>query len=293
MGNSLLGKFAFWQKPQSVTDLGIYVGADTLWVYRAPTQEGPATVSEIGLQAEDWLQTFAGVVKQFGQARVSVLLAASRYQLLLADKPQVEAQEMQQALLWSIKDMVSIPVSQIHLDYFDYPLPGITKVNVVVTDSSSLSPMVRAMIDSGLEITSIGIEELAMTNLFVDDPQARLVLSHQPGQELLLTVVKQGQLLMQRRVRGFSRIDKMSAEDLSLGMADNLSLEIQRSMDYFESQLRQAPVASIEVLMEGPSRELTQLLGGQFNQQVNLLEQDTVAAHMAALALAELSREDA
>ncbi|MCE9685926.1 MSHA biogenesis protein MshI [Shewanella sp. AS16] len=293
MGNSLLGKFAFWQKPQPVTDLGIYVGADSLWVYRAPTQEGPATVSEIGLQAEDWLQAFACVVKQFGQARVSVLLAASRYQLLLADKPQVEAQEMQQALLWSIKDMVSIPVSQIHLDYFDYPLPGITKVNVVVTDSSSLSPMVRAMIDSGLEITSIGIEELAMSNLFVDDPQARLVLSHQPGQELLLTVVKQGQLLMQRRVRGFSRIDKMSAEDLSLGTADNLSLEIQRSMDYFESQLRQAPVASIEVLMEGPSRELTQLLGGQFNQKVNLLEQDTVAAHMAALALAELSREDA
>ena len=35
-----------------------------------------------------------------------------------------------------------------------------------------------------------------------------------------------------------------------MGMVDNLSLEIQRSMDYFESQLRQAPIKSIYLIID-------------------------------------------
>ena len=34
---------------------------------------------------------------------------------------------------------------------------------------------------------------------------------------------------------------------MKIAVVDNLSLEIQRSMDYFESQLRQAPVKKIYV----------------------------------------------
>jgi MSHA biogenesis protein MshI len=40
-----------------------------------------------------------------------------------------------------------------------------------------------------------------------------------------------------------------------MGMGDTLSVEIQRSMDYFESQLRQAPVRQIVVHLNTPIQE--------------------------------------
>jgi len=138
----------------------------------------------------------------------------------------------------------------------------------------------------------INIEEMAVTNLFTEEAQARLVLSHISGQELLLTVVRQGELFMQRRVRGFNQLDSVSAEDLAFGLADNLSLELQRSMDYFESQLRQAPVASIELLINGHVGKLAELVSANFNQKVNAIEVDSVETKMAALALAEFNRDE-
>ena len=37
-----------------------------------------------------------------------------------------------------------------------------------------------------------------------------------------------------------------------MGVGDTLSVEVQRSMDYFESQLRQAPVRKIYLSLDSP-----------------------------------------
>jgi MSHA biogenesis protein MshI len=54
-------------------------------------------------------------------------------------------------------------------------------------------------------------------------------------------------LFFSRRLRGYENLANFSQEELELGVVDNLSLEIQRSMDYFESQLRQAPVKKVYI----------------------------------------------
>ncbi|MGI2066989.1 MSHA biogenesis protein MshI [Shewanella sp. MF08487] len=289
MGKSFMGRFAFWQQNTPPINIGVYVCADKLWVY-APVQDAKSEQWQpFELKNENWSAGFSAVAKSFPNAQLQLILASSLYQLLLTDKPNVDVTELPQALLWSVKDMVSLPVPQIHLDYFESPLAS-NKINVVVVDKTKLVSMVQAMHEQNLQLAGIGIEELAMTNLFGDDNQARLVVSHNPGQELLLTVVKQGQLYMQRRVRGFTHLDKAPAEELAYGMADNLSLEIQRSMDYFESQLRQAPVASIELLVDGAVDKLATLLSANFNQSVNVINKSSVNAQMAQLAFAEFSR---
>lgn len=289
MGKSLIGRFAFWQKKMTPTSLGVYVSANKLWVY-APAQDlAAAQWLPFECKDEQWSVAFAAIAHTFPNAQLQLVLASSLYQLLVADKPNVDAVELPQALLWSVKDMVTLSVAQIHLDYFESPLPS-NKITVVVVDKAKLINMVQAIHQQGLQLAGISIEELAITNLFSEDNQARLVLSHNSGQELLLTVVKQGQLYMQRRVRGFAQLDKAPADELSHGLADNLSLEIQRSMDYFESQLRQAPVASIEILADGAVDTLAKLVSANFNQSINVIDKSCVGAHMAGLALAELSR---
>lgn len=71
-----------------------------------------------------------------------------------------------------------------------------------------------------MELVGISIEELLPTNLFGQDPMARLVISQIPGQELLLTVVREGELYMQRRIRGFAELHQTDAESLGFGVAD-------------------------------------------------------------------------
>jgi MSHA biogenesis protein MshI len=125
-----------------------------------------------------------------------------------------------------------------------------------------------------------------------NDNMAHLLVAHLPQQELLLMVGKAEEVLMQRRVRGFSQLSKATYQELQQGIADNLSLEIQRSMDYFESQLRQAPVASIRVVIEGDSVGLAELVGANFNQKVHADNQDGICGLLAQLALQELTRGD-
>lgn len=289
MEESLLGKIQFWRKSAPKLNLGVYICAEKITVFQGATDQVDAKTMTFAFDHHDWKGAFSQVVKEFGPAKIQIVLAADFYQLLLVDKPNVQQEELNAALLWSVKDIVTHPVTDIHLDYFESSKQSSNKVNVVVTEKSLMSSLLIAAKNAGLMTVGVSIEEMATSNLF-NDNQARLILSHREGQELLLTVVRAGEVFMQRRVRGFLQIDKVSAEDLSYGVADNLSLELQRSMDYFESQLREAPVSSIELVMDGERVALANLIAANFDQSVTAYDAMSVEAVFSQLALAEIAR---
>ncbi len=279
---NFLNKFAFWKKKHDRVNLGVHVTPDALTVY----QVDPVTeLHQIPVVDQDWHSAFEALAEKVPGAHLHIQLSMTYYQLLVVDKPPVADAEVHQALFWSIKDMLTKPLSELHFDYFESP-QGNNKVTVVVAERELLSNIAVAAQDNGVVIEGISIPEMAVTHLCGNE-KAHLVLCHEPHQELSLTVVKQGMLYMQRSVRGFSQLHSISAADLSFGVADNLSLELQRSMDYFESQLRQAPVASINLLMEGEGEALAQLLSANFNQQVSAVPVTRMADKLAELAHAE------
>jgi len=296
MKKSLFSRLAFWHKSNIECKIGIYLCSDKAVVYRqvdeVQGEELPQTVvKEFIFDGVHWHGLFSQLFKEFGSAQLQITLSSSYYQLLLVDKPNVEPEEMTQALMWTVKDMVSQPIADIHIDYFESPQQNDVKLTVAVVDKNSMLTMVLAAKEHEMLLVGINIEEMAVTNLFWEEPQAKLVISHFSGQEVLLTVVRQGELFMQRRVRGFNQIDTVTAEQLVAGMADDLSLELQRSMDYFESQLHQAPVSSIELLINGQTEKLAELISVNFNQEVNAIIAENVEEKMASLALKEMSRD--
>ncbi|MGX9461681.1 biogenesis protein MshI [Shewanella sp. A14] len=290
MDNGFLSKLAFWQTSQLMGDVGVFVADNCLWVYKPKQGQSAAIISQFLVKKNDWSQAFDALKHQFGRVRLQLVLSHEYYQLLQADKPNVEPAEVTQALLWSVKDMVSDPVTNIYLDYFESSIIGNEKVNVVVSSRQFLMQLASACDANGLDVAGISIEELALSHLLTHDNMAHMLVAHLPQQELLLLVAKAGEVLMQRRVRGFNQLDKVTLEELQLGVADNLSLEIQRSMDYFESQLRQAPVGSISILVEGDCASLANLVGANFNQKVIAVAHDGVSSLLAQLALQELTR---
>ena len=81
-----------------------------------------------------------------------------------------------------------------------------------------------------------------------------MLVSHQSGQDLAVQILQQGNLCFSRRLRGFNRLDQYSLDEMQQGVFDNLLLELQRSIDYFEGQLKQAPVREIALLLSNSNQ---------------------------------------
>ncbi|MGP9803156.1 hypothetical protein [Rheinheimera sp. NSM] len=187
-------------------------------------------------------------------SRLHIILAADFYQLVQLDKPAVAAEEMLQALPWQVKDLVSIAPEDIVADYIDLPGNNTAqaKINVVVASLAWLKQLVNTVNNAGPAIVSIQPEEWLATELLPLSTQACMLVVHQPEQEVLIQIVRDGLLYFSRRTRGFSKLHLNSEADLRNGTLDRLQLELQRSMDYFESQLKQPPVRDIRLLMTAP-----------------------------------------
>jgi MSHA biogenesis protein MshI len=132
--------------------------------------------------------------------------------------------------------------------------------------------IVTALNVDNLKVASITTEEFAFANLVTAKKDAVLLVCAQPKEEIVLIIVKNGQLFFHRRLRGFTQIADKSPEELDMGNIDSLSLEIQRSTDYFERQLKQASIKEILVLVPMDNEAyLARRLADNTNVPVNLL----------------------
>ncbi|WP_133405656.1 MSHA biogenesis protein MshI [Parashewanella tropica] len=290
MGNVLSRKLAFWKKPTESINIGIYIDSTHVWCFTKHGVELDAP--QRFTRDEGGLSIFKTISETYPQARLHIILGQGCYQLLQVDKPQIDEAELKQALIWSIKDLVSTPVTQLHLDYFSYSIANNNKLNVVVSEKAMLQQMVSAACEQDLTITGISIEEIVLSNTQGEAEQARLMLCHQEGADLLLVVIKDGELCLQRRIRGFHALNAMSKDDLSYGAADTLSLEIQRSMDFYESQSRQAPINKIQLVLGERGDDLKPLLAQNLQQPIESLNIENYSLWLAELALEEFSQTE-
>ncbi|WP_156896367.1 MSHA biogenesis protein MshI [Aestuariibacter salexigens] len=217
---------------------------------------------------QNWPVKLAQWIKQIGAQGTPchVVYSIDWYQLLQVDRPQVEAAEISQALSWSIQDIIQTDKAQF-IDYFDPPcqVAGADKVNVVAMPQEQLTQLAKDILDCELDLQSIGIEELAICELLPVSDEAIITLVQEPGQEICLNIVKQGNLYFSRRLKGFENLASFSESELQMGVVDSLCVQVQRSMDYFDSQLRQAPVKRILIAVDSP---VTEALAKQIQQLV-------------------------
>jgi len=180
-----------------------------------------------------------------------IVLSAQQSQIVQIDKPNVPMAEINAALKWQVKDLVTISPDNMVLDYFDGPLlaGGKEKIHVVCAPINELKQIVAATNKDGAEVVNITTVEFAFANLLPTQSDACLLVCQQPNEEIILLIVKQAKLYFHRRLRGFRQIANKTEDELGATVIDNLALEIQRSSDYFERQLKQAPIKEIKILV--------------------------------------------
>lgn len=243
-----------FRKPSQFHSVGIEFGTKGICISSLQKINGEVNwVKQHSIKLEHWQDELKAYVVQhkLSNTKCYVALSIAKYNILKMDRPAVEEPEIVQALQWSVKEQVPSE-GQLVIDYFDSPTSsaGIKQLNVVALAQKEVEEIRDGVLKSELVLESIGLEELAICHLLPESDDAVIVLSQEHREQLSLNIIKQRKLYFSRRLKGYENLGSLSPEELSMGMVDNLSLEIQRSMDYFESQLRQAPVKRVYTLFD-------------------------------------------
>lgn len=252
-------------------------------------QRGPARI----VAAE--FRPFAGIEPEKVLARLALdydlksrrcttLLRDGEYRLIQTEAPDVKPDELKAALRWRIKDLIDFHVNDATIDVFDVPVqtPGRTAlVYVVVGRNDAIRKRVEFLQDAGVALDIIDIPELAQRNLALLLPQdqegtALLTLDEDAG---LITITRKGELFLSRTIAG----------GLTEGSGfERLLLELQRSLDYFESSFRQNPIMNVVVAPRSPQVvALVDFLKANLIQRVTLWEEGRYGEIAASVAIPE------
>lgn len=178
-------------------------------------------------------------------------LSANWYRVHQIDKPNVEESDLFQALQWPIKEAVGSD-KPLTYDYCDLPVQvtGQNKILAVAFPTDEISKLSEVIYSTELDLQSISVEEFTTPQLLPASNEPVITLVQEHGEVVVLNVVKNNELYFTRRLKGFENIGGFSEVELDMGIIESLCVQIQRSMDFFESQLRQAPIRKILIKLD-------------------------------------------
>lgn len=186
------------------------------------------------------------------------VLARGTYNLIQIDQPDVPEAELRDAVRWQVKDLLDFPADQAVLDLFSAEGTGGNSMNFAVAAAEeSIRYVIDAMRQASLDVKVIDIPELALRNVVdrsfeSDRGVALLSLWRDNG---LVTIVRNGEMCMARRINlgvqelvaaaDVEDLDGVGISQAQQNILDNVVLEIQRSLDYYESSVSRQPVAAV------------------------------------------------
>lgn len=205
--------------------------------------------------ADDKAASLKQAVKALGARGLPVVatLQPAAYSLVQLEAPDLADDELREAMRWRVKDLIDFPVEEAVVDVFRLPAsrrPGAPELlYVVVARASAVDALATLLQGAGLEILAIDIVEMAIRNLCLhhdhpDRPRAYLYL--QPGQSVI-EIADGPQVYLSRRI--LQDYDAGADAELLHAQMENLALEVQRSLDYFESQYALGPAGRLSVIV--------------------------------------------
>lgn len=205
-----------------------------------------------------------------------LVLGSNFYEIFLLEAPAVPEEEMAEALKWRVKDLISYPLDDAIVVSFKLPedsnRSGRNMVYAVAAERVLVERCVRLIEDSGLRLSSIDIQELAHRNLverIQGDVRGAAVVSINEGRGNI-QLFKGSDLYLTRKFE--VNYQGGLFEDLP---EDQLTLEIQRSLDYYERQMGQVPPRHIYLTGENISEDkLTEGIKSAIDGEVKVLSID-------------------
>ncbi len=174
--------------------------------------------------------------------QVNLILAPELYNVSLIDRPDVDQADLKDAVRWVIQDQVDYPMESATLDIFELPRSASRErpmVFVVSVKTELLQTLQEQINAAGLQLASIDATELSLRNLawhcfpHADQNIAMLRLTSNSG---LINISRADELYLTRRVSG---VPDEFTEPKWADFRERMVLQVQRSIDYYESAMNQ------------------------------------------------------
>ena len=237
-----------WEKRHRLPGLvGINFSDDGFaWAYAITNVTGKPKIQAcdfVPCTEKDLAQKLAETVnlRQLKDISCSWVLNRSDYHLLLIDMPSVPEEELQDAIQWLIKDLIDFPVRDAVIDFLDIPeaiAKNPKKMFVVITQKNKLQEKASLISASGLHLTSIDINTLALRNLgmALANGQEDFALLHLEKNSCSMIVLSKLFLCLVRQINvTLAEFDQAGIRTEAI--EENLLEEIKRTIDYCSEQM--------------------------------------------------------
>jgi len=226
-------------------------------------------------------------------ARCVGVLSAEDYNLLQIEPPAVPEAELRDAVRWQVKDFLDVPVAEAMVDVFSVPDRPRQKpmAYAVAAARRSLLPLAEFAARLRLDCRTIDIPELALRNLVnrMEGAEAGLACLYLGRRRGHIVIVRENSIYLARQIS--VGCEQLAAGDDTAGSLEALTLDIQRSLDYFESSVSRMPVRRVVVCpLEVPVHNLLATLDRQLAPAVGWLNPHDLLEIEGEIDETELSR---
>ena len=253
------------------TRAGVALDGARTGLARVRRQDGgpPSLALRLLESDDDWLDSAAQQAEELDLQRTptSSVLSSDAYQLQLLEIPNVPKDEILSAIRWRLKDLLSFPLEEAVVELLEMPPhsnPGAPHTAyAVVTRRSEVMQQIERMKLADLNMDVIDIPELCVRNIAVMLPQDKdgVAFLHFTDSCGYLTITRQGVLHLTRHLdTGRRALAAASSDEFTMReLIGGIALELQRSLDYYESHYDCRPVTQVVL---GPGADLDALPRG-------------------------------
>lgn len=212
---------------------------------------------EPGQNEKDLLEDVAGEFKLDRYLCIS-LVELGTYSLLMVEAPDVEPEELRAAIRWRVKDLIDFHIDDAVIDVFEVPdtkAVGRNKMMyAVVARSDTVKKRIDKLEGAGINLNVIDIPELALRNIaaLLPEDAGGVGLIYIDEDRGLITITRHATLYLSRRIeKGTDALPETAMHsndpDVIEPWLDSIIIEIQRSLDYYESHFAQPQVSSLVI----------------------------------------------
>lgn len=186
--------------------------------------------------------------------RTGIVINNNKTESAQIELSELPVADISASLPWQVKELISIPPQDMICDYIEMniqPLGQTSKAQVMATSRAYLDSIIQPFHKSNAEILVITTEQFVLAKMQSSVDTAQLLFVQHKGTDAILLILKNQQICFARKIRGADTVINMSPEQILNGGSDTIAIEIQRSMDYYESQLKQPPIKNVLVAIAG------------------------------------------
>lgn len=177
-------------------------------------------------------------------------------QIEMSEMPTIDVHA---SLPWKLKDLVSIPPQDMICDYIEMdvqPFGQPVKAQVMATSKAYIEMLLAPFHKAKVPVHAITTEQFVIAKLQTVEDAAQLVFVQHTDSTGILLILKNQQICFARKIRGTDAVVNMLPEEVKEYGADMIAIEIQRSVDYYESQLKQPPIKDVIISIAGGNEAL-------------------------------------